>query len=86
MFLKLAVLSAILLSFGLVALAIRILIYKDGKFPNSSVGANPHLKKMGIHCARCEELKKFRQIQKNKKVKIHPDKIKIIASKNTSAV
>jgi hypothetical protein len=86
MFLKMMILSTILIAFGLVALGIRILIQKGGKFPNSSVSANPTLRKMGIQCARCEELKAYRKLQKKHPIKINPNKLKITITDISSSV
>lgn len=77
MFLKLTLFSVVLISIGMLALAIRMLLQKGGKFPNSSVSANPHLRKMGIRCARCDEMSHYRKLQKKSQVKINPDNLKI---------
>lgn len=55
-------LKVILLSIGLIAIAvlglsISILLKKKGKFPETSVGHNPDMRKRGITCAKCEEKK-----------------------------
>ena len=55
-------LKIILLSIGLIAIAVlglatRILLKKKGKFPKTSVGHNPEMRKLGINCAGCEEEK-----------------------------
>lgn len=77
MFLKLTLISVVLISIGMLALAIRMLLQKGGNFPNSSVSANPHLRKMGIRCARCEEMNHYKKLQKKPQVKINPDNLKI---------
>ncbi len=41
----------IILSFAIFAMAVRILFKKGGKFPNSHIGKNKHLKKRGITCS-----------------------------------
>jgi len=55
----------IILSIGLVALAIlglgfSIFFRKNGKFPETGVGHNPEMRKLGLNCARAEELKRFK--------------------------
>lgn len=50
----------ILLAVGMVALAflglaVQILFRKNGKFPNTHVGGNPHLRKQGISCAQTQD-------------------------------
>ena len=77
MFIKLTLASVVLITFGMLAMGVRMLLQKGGKFPDSSVSANPHLRKMGIRCARCEEMSKYRKLQKRKPVTINPDKLKI---------
>lgn len=62
-------LTVVLLSIGLVALAIvglgvSIFFKKNGKFPETGVGHNPEMRKLGLSCAKSDELKKF-QMQKN---------------------
>jgi hypothetical protein len=52
MFLNLLILSIILISISLAGLAIRMLIEKSGKFPDTHVGHNKEMKKLGIGCAR----------------------------------
>ncbi len=51
----------ILLAFGLLALAmmgmgITMLVRKNGKFPNTHIEGNPNLQKLGITCAKCEQM------------------------------
>ena len=77
MFIKLTLASVVLITFGMLAMGVRMLLQKGGKFPDSSVSANPHLRKMGIRCARCEEMSKYRKLQNRKPVTINPDKLKI---------
>lgn len=51
------VIKIILLAVGLMAvamlgLAIRILLKKNGEFPNTHIGGNKNMKKKGIYCAQ----------------------------------
>ena len=52
MFVNLLILSAVLISLSLAGLAIRMLIESSGKFPETHVGHNKEMKKLGIGCAR----------------------------------
>lgn len=50
-------------------LATRIILdkyvfHRQGKFPNTSVGKNPALKKLGITCAKHDEQRCFNNLKK----------------------
>lgn len=74
-------LTVILLAVGLMALAmaglaIKILIKKGGKFPNTHVSGNRHLKKNKIYCAQTQDKLAQREGWKNnnfEKVKFASD-------------
>ena len=72
----LVLLSVGLLVIAMVAMAVKILFVKNGKFPSSSVGKN--LAKQGIRCAKHEEIARFRKLQENKLKKINPGQLKIV--------
>ncbi len=63
MFLNLLILSVILIAFAFIGLGINIFFKKDGKFPETGVGHNPEMRKLGLSCAKTEALKEF-QMQK----------------------
>ena len=42
---------AVLLGLSIIGLAIRMLLVKGGKFPNTHIEHNPNMEKLGIHCA-----------------------------------
>jgi hypothetical protein len=52
MFLKLIILSLILLSIAAFAFGIRIMFKSKGKFPETHVSRNEEMKKRGITCAQ----------------------------------
>lgn len=52
MFVKLLILSAIILLIAFAGLGIRALFRKEGKFPETHVGSNREMRKLGISCAR----------------------------------
>jgi hypothetical protein len=56
MFLKLLILSAILIGLALAGLAIGILIKPKGRFPETHVSRNREMKKRGITCAQDTDL------------------------------
>ncbi len=52
MFLKLIILSSLIIAFALVAMGIRILFSKRRNFPEYHIGHNREMKKLGIKCAQ----------------------------------
>jgi len=48
--------SIALIGLCVLALAITIIIKKNGKFPEREIGKNPHLRKLGLRCPRQEEM------------------------------
>jgi len=53
--LKVLILSIILLAISMVFLATQMILKKGGKFPNTSIGKNKHMRELGISCPKCEE-------------------------------
>ncbi len=53
--LTLFLITALLLGLAVAGLALRMLLVKGGKFPNTHIEHNPHMKAMGIGCARDEK-------------------------------
>jgi hypothetical protein len=62
MFLKLLIPAIFLIGVAGIFLGIRMLIQKNGKFPETEVGHNKEMRKRGIICAKAEEIKYRRQI------------------------
>jgi hypothetical protein len=52
MFLKLLILTGLLVSITLLGLGIRLLLKRGGGFPETHVGHNPEMKKRGLGCAK----------------------------------
>lgn len=61
MILKIILLAVALVSIAMLGLATQILLKRGGKFPNTHVGGNKHLKKQGIACAQTQD-----KIERNK--------------------
>ncbi|MCD6347673.1 MAG: hypothetical protein J7L96_09665 [Bacteroidales bacterium] len=59
MLLNLLIISLILISLSVIGLAFNIIFKKNGKFPVTSIGHNPEMRKRKIACAKTEELKLF---------------------------
>ena len=50
--LKIVLIAIALVSMAILALSIRIVLVKDGKFPETHISRNPEMKKKGIQCAK----------------------------------
>lgn len=53
--LKVLLLSIALLGVAMAGMAITILVKKGGKFPNTHVSGNKHLKRNGIYCSQTQD-------------------------------
>ncbi|MDR3133292.1 MAG: hypothetical protein LBU42_04630 [Prevotellaceae bacterium] len=49
-------------------LALNILVRKNGKFPETEVGKNKHMRKLGITCVKQEEMKRWKKSAQGKDV------------------
>jgi len=64
-------LTAGMILIAIAALAVRILFKRGGKFPNTHVSGNKHLRELGIYCAQTQdriEQRKSKSIVDYKKV------------------
>lgn len=77
--LKVILMAVALLAIAILAMAIQILLKKGGKFPNTHVGGNKHLKRQGVHCATTQD--KLAQRDAQKKIKFK----KLSFAQNTKA-
>lgn len=50
--LKLLLVTVVLMGLIMAALAIKILLKKGGKFPNTHISGNRHMKERGVTCAQ----------------------------------
>ncbi len=70
MFLKLIIVSVVLLGIGFIGFAITILVKKNGQFPETHIGKTEFLKKEGVSCAtsqdKMEQAKAFKKGQYSK--------------------
>ena len=53
--------SATLLAFSFAGLALNVLLRKNGKFPETEIGSNKHMRRLGITCAKQEELSRWKK-------------------------
>jgi len=56
MFLKVLMITSILLIISLAGLGIKMLFKKNGRFPNTHVGSNAEMRKRGITCAKSTDI------------------------------
>ncbi len=49
---KLILVTIVILAIVFVLLAIKIIFVKNGKFPNTHIAGNKHMRKKGIGCAK----------------------------------
>lgn len=57
--------AIILIGIGVLGMCFNIIFRKDGQFPQSDVGANENMRKMGIRCMREEDDEHFASRKKN---------------------
>ncbi len=75
--------EVVLLAIGIVAvsfvaLGFNIFFVKGKTFPETEVGKNKDMRRMGIYCVKCEENRKFREAKKKLAAKnINPQNLKI---------
>ncbi len=58
------IISAILLALCFAGLALNILVKKNGKFPETEVGSNKNMRRMGITCTKQEEISRWKKQRK----------------------
>ena len=74
---KIILLSVALVAIAMLGLAVRILITKGGKFPNTHVSGNSYLKKQGVYCSQTQDRMEQAKARKQKvfeNLKYVPDK------------
>jgi len=64
MFIETLLLVLGLLSIALLAMGFNVFFRKNKKFPQSSIGGNKEMRKLGLSCAKHEEIKCRRQIDR----------------------
>lgn len=56
------------------------IFFRKKEFPETEVGKNREMRKLGIYCTKCEESRKWREMQKRAKGRINPLNLKIDTS------
>jgi hypothetical protein len=52
--LQIFIITVVLISISFIFLGIQVFFKKKGKFPQTHVGENKNMNKLGITCAKCE--------------------------------
>lgn len=69
MVVKFFIIILVLVGLSLIALSIGILLKRGGKFPETHIGRNKHMRDRGIHCANttdAEERNNYKPIEPEK--------------------
>lgn len=56
--------ALVLIGFGVAGMCFNIIFRKNGKFPQTDVGSNDNMKKLGIRCMREEDDERFSKMYK----------------------
>ena len=56
MFIKVAILTLLIVSLSFFLLAVRIIFKRGGKFPETHIDRNPEMRKLGIKCAKYTDI------------------------------
>lgn len=65
--LKVVLITIALISTAILALSIRIVLVKDGRFPETHIGRNKEMKKKGIQCVKAmDRIEQEKMDQKNR--------------------
>jgi hypothetical protein len=65
MLLTVIFISVILVAMSFAGLGITMLVRKNGRFPQTEISGNRHMKNRGITCARQDEIRSYRQMVKS---------------------
>lgn len=75
------ILSIAIVGIAFLALGVNIFFKKNGKFPETEIGKNKHMRELGISCAKCDERKKWNAAQKQKQIIALPKDLGVDFSK-----
>jgi hypothetical protein len=74
---KVVLLAIFFVAVAFIALGVSIFFRKGGKFPETEVGHNRHMRELGITCAKCDERKTWNESKRKQQLKINPAKLKL---------
>ena len=82
MFGTILLVAVVLIAISFIGLGVNIFFRKDGKFPETEIGQNKEMKKLGITCVKCDEAGCQHHHQghhdQHVPVKINPARLKIM--------
>ena len=68
------IIATIFIALAFVGLGVNI-FFRNRAFPETEVGKNSQMKAIGLSCARCQEMKEFREQKKFENVRIDITKL-----------
>lgn len=74
---KVILISILLIAIAFLGLGFSIFFRKNGKFPETEIGHNKHMKKLGITCVKCDEGKKTSKRLLIQRLNINPSDLKL---------
>ena len=63
--LQLVLICIAVLAICIAAMAVNIIVKKGGKFPDGEIGTNPHMRELGLQCAKQEEIMLWKKSKVN---------------------
>jgi hypothetical protein len=79
---EIILLTIALTAIAFLAIGFNIFFRKNGKFPETEVGRNRHMRNLGITCPKCDEIHAWKMEQKKKKLVIRPAELKLDRGRN----
>lgn len=67
-YMEIFIISIAFIGLAFIALGVNIFFTKNGKFPETEIGKNAHMRELGISCTKCDERKNWNKAQKREKV------------------
>ena len=64
MFIKLFLITGVVVAVSFLAMGVSIFVKKNGKFPSFEIGKNKEMRKLGITCAKHDEIKCHNRLKK----------------------
>lgn len=69
--------TVLIVGIAFLGIGLNIFFRKGGKFPETEVGTNRHMRELGIKCTRCEELRKYNEYKRKLKARINYSTLKL---------
>jgi hypothetical protein len=74
---KIILLSIFIIAIVFIGLGISIFFRKNGKFPETEIGHNKNMKKLGITCVKCDETRRIKKRYLIQIPKIKPSDLRL---------